>query len=166
MSEVENQKIIDALLPTLITLDNFDKGNIQNDDKSKESYKITVEDSIVYINQTRNTLKAQGKDVGLFGVDNSFGLKKVIDTLYSTYDDIDLYPYFEDKAANLLYLIIKDHPFVDGNKRIATTLFDFYTIKNGVKVGIYPSFALHIAESKPNEKELTIDLIINQIQKK
>jgi death-on-curing family protein len=166
MSENDKKKFIDALVPTLITLENFDKGTIINKTKQPEIKKITLEDAIELIGNTRESLNENNQEVRYFGIDNSNGLAKVIDTIYSTYDNEDLYPFFEDKAANLLYLIIKNHPFVDGNKRIATMLFDYYTETNGHKVTIIPSFPLHIAESKPLNKDLMVDLIISQIQEK
>jgi death-on-curing family protein len=166
MSELDRKKFIESLIPTLITLESYDKGTIVNKTKEQENRKITLEESIDLIDGTREFLSDKNQETKFFGVDNTKGLQKIIDTIYSTYDNQDLYPFFEDKAANLLYLIIKDHPFVDGNKRIATMLFDYYTYTNGHKVTIIPSFPLHIADSKPIEKDLMVDLIISQIQAK
>ncbi len=166
MSELDRKKFIESLLPTLITLESFDRGVIENKTKVQEVRKITLEESIDLIEGTREFLTESNQETKYFGIDNTKGLKKIIDTIYSTYDNQDLYPFFEDKAANLLYLIIKDHPFVDGNKRVATMLFDFYSYTNGHKVTIIPSFPLHIAQSKPQDKQLMIDLIISQIQAK
>ena len=89
---------------------------------------------------------------------------------YQSFDGKDLYPTIEEKAANFLYLIIKNHEFIDGNKRIAATLFiyflDFYNIlfKDNIKVidnNTLVALTLLIAQSNPKEKEIMVDLVMN-----
>jgi prophage maintenance system killer protein len=166
MSDNDRKLFISSILDTLITLENFDRGELKLKTKKKELTELKLEEAIEVINDARIGLIQRGEEVKFFGVDNTSGLQKVIKTIYATFDDQDLYPNFEDKAANLLYLIIKDHPFVDGNKRIGTVLFDYYTMINNNRVTIIPSFPLLIAQSNPKEKELMINLIITQIQAK
>jgi prophage maintenance system killer protein len=164
MFNKEYQDYINVLLPTLISLEQYDKGAINLKDKSKEKYKIHLELFQELINKTKTSLTESGEKINFFGIDNNNGLKNVIDTLYSTYDNIELYPFFEDKASNLLYLITKDRPFVDGNKRIGTLLYRFYCILNGYDVVINPQLPLFVAESNPKDKDLIIDLIISSLQ--
>lgn len=90
--------------------------------------------------------------------------------IYQTFDGNDLYSSIEEKAANFLYLIIKNHVFIDGNKRIAATLFiyflEFYNLlyKDGKQVidnNTLVAITLLIAQSNPKEKEILVDLVMN-----
>jgi prophage maintenance system killer protein len=164
MSEQETQQLIQQLLPTLITLEQFDKGSIQIKPKVEEKQKLALEKCKQIIFDTKQSLKEQNQETGFFGLDNGENLKSILGNLYATFGGIELYPSFEDKAANLLYLIIKDHPFVDGNKRIASLLFNFYAQINGKNIYIIPSLPLQIAQSRPEDKALIIDLIISLLQ--
>lgn len=98
------------------------------------------------------------------------GLKAIIGTIYQSFDGKDLYPTVEEKAANFLYLVTKNHTFIDGNKRIAATLFIYFlkfydmlykdsefVIDNKTLVAI----TLLIAQSNPKDKDILIDLVIN-----
>jgi death-on-curing family protein len=110
----------------------------------------------------------------LFGTDADKKLNTIISTINQTYDGDFLYRSIEEKAANLLYLIIKDHPFFDGNKRIGAMLFvyylklnDYFLDKNGKEKfseNALITLALLVASSNPNEKELMINLIIRLVQ--
>ena len=106
----------------------------------------------------------------LFALERDKGLQAIIEDIYQTFDGKDVYSTIEEKAANFLYLITKNHTFIDGNKRIAATLFiyflDFYNIlyKNDKQVidnNTLVAITLLIAQSNPNEKELLIDLVLN-----
>ena len=96
--------------------------------------------------------------------------REIIRTIYNTFDGKDLYSTIEEKASNFLYLIIKNHVFIDGNKRIAATLFiyflNYYNIlykdnKQVIDNNTLVAVTLLIAESNPNEKEILIDLVMN-----
>lgn len=98
------------------------------------------------------------------------GLKEIIGTIYQSFDGKDLYPTIEEKVANFLYLIIKNHVFIDGNKRIAATLFiyflEFYNIlyienKQIIDNNTLVAITLLIAESNPKEKNILTDLVMN-----
>ncbi len=98
------------------------------------------------------------------------GLKSIIGNIYQSFNNEDVYKSIEEKSANFLYLIVKNHVFVDGNKRIAASLFvyflNFYNIlhKNGKQVidnNTLTALTLLIAESNPKEKDVIIDLIMN-----
>ena len=109
-------------------------------------------------------------DSDLFALERNEGLKAIIGTVYQSFDGKDLYPSIEEKAANFLYLIIKNHTFIDGNKRIAATLFiyflKFYNIlfnndKPVIDNNTLVAMTLLIAQSNPKEKEILIDLVMN-----
>lgn len=106
----------------------------------------------------------------IFGLERNRGLEFIIKTIYQSYDNKDLYVSIEEKAANLLYFVIKNHVFIDGNKRIGATLFiyflNFYNILyNGDRQVIddntLVAITLLIAQSDPKEKEVLIDLVMN-----
>jgi DNA ligase (NAD+) len=106
----------------------------------------------------------------LFGREsNNNKMKAILGNLLQTFDGHELYPSIEEKAAYLLYLIIKDHPFIDGNKRIGCLLFLTYLQHVGVSTShlnnsSLTAIALLIAESEPSQMEIMIKLIINLIQ--
>lgn len=104
----------------------------------------------------------------LFGLEKSDSFKSAIETIHQTFDGIELYPSLEDKAANLLYLITKNHAFADGNKRIAATIFLYFLEKNKVLyINDKPrisnttlaTITILVASSNPNDKENMINLI-------
>lgn len=106
----------------------------------------------------------------IFALERDKGLGSIINNIYQSFDGNDVYPTLEEKAANFLYLIVKNHVFIDGNKRIAATLFiyflHFYNIltiedKNIIDNNTLAALTILIAESNPKEKNIMIDLIIN-----
>ena len=110
------------------------------------------------------------KKVISFGVERDNGLDSIIKNIYQSFDRKSIYESIQEKAANFLYLIVKNHVFVDGNKRIAATLFiyflNYYDIlyKNEKQIidnNTLTALTLLIAESNPKEKEIIIDLVMN-----
>ncbi|MEG0994856.1 MAG: RhuM family protein, partial [Bacilli bacterium] len=109
-------------------------------------------------------------DSDLFALERNNGLESIINNIYLSYDNKDVYPTIEEKSANFLYLIVKNHSFIDGNKRIAATLFiyflQFYDIlyinnQQIIDNNTLVALTLLIAESNSSEKSIIIDLIIN-----
>lgn len=103
-------------------------------------------------------------------MERDFGLKSILNNIYQSFDKKDLYPTLEEKATNLLYMTVKNHVFIDGNKRIAATLFiyflQFYNIlykdeKQIIDNNTLVALTLLIAESNPKEKNIIIELIMN-----
>lgn len=105
----------------------------------------------------------------LFGFERDHQLQGILGNISQTFDGKDLYPSAEEKAACLLYFVIKDHPFSDGNKRIGSLLFLLFLDENGLleKSGINENglvtLALLIAESDPRQKDLLVGLVINLV---
>ena len=113
-------------------------------------------------------------DSDLFALERDQGLKAIIGNIYQSFDGKDLYPTTEEKAANFLYLITKNHIFIDGNKRIAATLFIYFLEfnnllfkdnKNVIDNNTLVAITLLIAQSNPKEKDILIDLIMNFLKK-
>ena len=106
----------------------------------------------------------------IFALEKNHGLKSIINNIYLSFDGKDVYTTIEEKAANFLYLIIKNHTFIDGNKRIAATLFIYFLkyydilIRDGKQVidnNTLVAMTLLIAQSNPKEKEILVDLVMN-----
>ena len=158
-------KVINEYNDALDLLDEYDhrvlkrpKGTISNDIITYENCLDII--SLLKFNSQSN----------IFGLERNKGLLSVVNNVYASFDNKDVYSSIEEKASNFLYLIIKNHVFIDGNKRIAATLFiyflEYYHIlfKNNKRVidnNTLVALTLLIAESNPKEKSIIIDLIMN-----
>ena len=158
-------KVINNYSNALNLLDDYDHKRIIKPSGTKDNKKITYEDCMNVIGKLKFN-----SDSNLFALERDEGLKEVIGTIYQSFDGKDLYPTIEEKAANFLYLITKNHTFIDGNKRIAATLFiyflEFYNIlynENGqiIDNNTLVAITLIIAQSNPKEKNILIDLVMN-----
>jgi len=158
-------KVINEYSKALNLLDEYDHKSIKKIKGSISDLRITYKDCIDIINKLKFN-----EDSDLFALERNNGLESIIDDIYQTYDGVDLYNSIEEKAANFLYIIVKNHVFIDGNKRIAATLFiyflQFYNIlyKDNIKVidnNTLTAITLLIAESNPKEKNIIVDLVIN-----
>ncbi len=158
-------KVINNYSNALNLLDDYDHKKITKPNGTKNNKKITYEDCKKIVSQLKF-----GNDSELFALERDEGLKSIIGDIYQSFDGKDLYPTIQEKAANFLYLITKNHTFIDGNKRIAATLFIYFlkfynilyneqdqVIDNNTLVAI----TLLIAESNPKEKDMLIDLVMN-----
>lgn len=157
--------VIGSYSKALDLLDDYDHRTLKKIDGSKDARKIKYEDCIEIINKLRFN-----EESNLFAIERDKGLSSIINNIYQSFDGKDVYKSIEEKASNFLYLIVKNHTFIDGNKRIAATLFiyflNFYNIlyKNNKQVidnNTLAALTLLIAESNPKEKEVIIDLIMN-----
>ena len=158
-------EVINNYSAALDLLDDYDHHKIVKPKGIKDDREITYENCQEIISMLKF-----GSDSDLFGLERNQGLKSIINTIYQSFGGKDLYPTIEEKAANFLYLITKNHTFIDGNKRIAATLFiyflNFYNIlyKENCQVidnNTLVALTLLIAESNPKEKEILIDLVMN-----
>lgn len=157
-------------------LEKYDKGELKREANAKEKKKIEYERSMEEILSLRSDLMKKGQASEIFGLERERSFKAVVGNIYQTFGKKELYPSLEEKAAYLLYFTIKDHPFSDGNKRIGCFLFVLFLMKNkylyskkGEKKfnsNALVALALLVAESKPKEKDLMVDLIINLISGK
>lgn len=162
-------KVINNYSKALNLLDDYDHKRLVKPDGTKNNNKITYEDCINIVGKLKFN-----SDSDIFALERNEGLKSIVATIYQSFDGKDLYPTIEEKAANFLYLITKNHVFIDGNKRIAATLFIYFlkfynllyspkgqVIDNNTLVAI----TLLIAQSNPKEKEILIDLVMNFLNK-
>jgi prophage maintenance system killer protein len=165
-------KVITDYTYALDTLDRYDYQSLEINETTEETYfRATYEDAIEAI----DTLRRKFGSGGLFGNEKDQSFQSSINTIYQTFDGNDLYPSIEEKAAMLLYLVIKNHSFSDGNKRIAAFLFLWFLEKNDV---LYKSngfklienntlvaLTLMIAQSKTEEKDVMIKVVVNLINR-
>ena len=158
-------KVINDYSNALNLLDDYDYKRINKPQGTISNDKINYEDCINII----NTLKFNNNS-NLFALERNKGLDSIINTIYQSFDGKDLYISIEEKAANFLYLIVKNHVFVDGNKRIGATLFIYFLgyykllYKDGKQIidnNTLVAITLLIAESNPKEKEVLVDLVMN-----
>ena len=158
-------RVINNYSKSLGLLDDYDHRKVVKI-KGIISDEIITYDECMYIIDSLKT----NFDSDIFALERSFGLKSIINNIYQTYGGEDVYKSVEEKCANFFYMIIKNHVFIDGNKRIAATLFIyilfFYDIlykddKQVIDNNTLVALTLLIAESNPKEKEILVDVIIN-----
>ena len=165
-------KIISQYAYALDILDQYDYQKLEIKNTSgKETYRLTYKEAMKQIILVK---KAYGNS-SLFGNEKDDSFKSSISTVYQTFDGKDLYPSIEEKAANLLYFITKNHSFSDGNKRIAAFLFLYFLERNEILFdsngnkriadNTLVALTLMIAVSKPEEKDTMIKVIVNLINK-
>jgi prophage maintenance system killer protein len=165
-------KIISDYAYALDILDQYDYQSLQiRDTSGKETFQLTYKEAI---NQIQLAKRVHGNS-GLFGQEKDKSFRSSIATIYQTFGGTDLYPSIEEKAANLLYFITKNHSFSDGNKRIAAFLFLYFLERNGILFdrngnkriadNTLVALTLMIAVSKPDEKETMTKVIVNLINK-
>ena len=158
-------KVINNYSNALNLLDDYDHKTVTRPKGTNSNDKITYENCINIIDMLKFN-----NDSSLFALERDKGLQAIIGDIYQSFDGKDLYPTIEEKAANFLYLITKNHTFIDGNKRIAATLFiyflEFYNIlfKNNKRIidnNTLVALTLLIAQSNPKEKNILVDLVMN-----
>jgi len=166
-------KIISQYAYALDILDKYDYQSLQIEDTSgKETYQLTYNEAIKHI-QIAKTAYGNSE---LFGQEKDKSFRSSLSAIYQTFDGKDLYPSIEEKAANLLYFITKNHSFIDGNKRIAALLFLTFLERNGILLDDYGmkriadnalvALTIMIAVSKPEDKDTMIKVIVNLINKR
>ena len=158
-------RVIGSYSKALDLLDDYDHRTLLKPKGNNSKKRIKYEDCLQIINRLRFN-----EESDIFAIERDRGLESIIGDIYQTYDGKDVYMSVEEKAANFLYMIVKNHIFIDGNKRIAATLFiyflNYYDIlyqdsKQVIDNNTLTALTLLIAESNPKEKEVIIDLIIN-----
>ncbi|AVC44949.1 hypothetical protein B4919_09220 [Francisella tularensis subsp. novicida] len=155
-------------------LQGYDDQSLEEITQTKESkFILDYDEAKAAIAELKNILIAKGEATELFGQEKAGELKGNLQNIYQSFAGEDLLPSVEAKAANLLYYIIKGHPFNDGNKRIGAYLFVLFLHKNGIlykpngetKINdnALASIALLVAQSAPSQKEIIIKLVMNML---
>jgi prophage maintenance system killer protein len=166
-------QVIDDYARTWHLLLAYDENRLESSvsDSAEVISDLSVADARMLVNRLRETLSARGEATHLFGLEREHQLGASLAAIEHTFGGIALYRSAQARAAHLLYFLIKDHPFVDGNKRIGTLLFLEYLRRNGLlrlSTGLlrFPdsamvAIALLVAASEPSQKELMVRLILN-----
>jgi death-on-curing family protein len=168
-SEILN--LLSAYSKTLTLLEQYDQEKLFLAKKSRAKFILGYTEASRIISEIKNSLISQKEASQLFGQENGEKFKAILGAIYQTFGKKELYPSLEEKAAHLLYFIIKDHPFVDGNKRIASFLFVYFLDRNNylyknsgekkINDNALTALSLLIAVSAPAEKEKLIKIITN-----
>ena len=171
----QEQEILDLLAnysKTLTLLEQYDKEKLKLTKKTRGKFVLGYDEAKRVIVVIKKNLIIKKEANGLFGQENNDRFRAIIGNIYQTFDGKELYSSFEEKAAHLLYFAIKDHPFVDGNKRIASFLFIYFLDRNNylyrscerkINDNALVALALLIAASEPKEKDILIKIITNLI---
>ncbi len=159
--------VLQKYLPSLTLLDEYNTGRLQAPQGSAPAWKLDYAEALDVV----RSLPFYSSS-GLFGRERDNQFAGIISSPYQGFGDQDLYPSVQSKAANLLYLVVKDHPFMDGNKRSAAALFIHFLDKNGilrngerllVEGNALAAMTLMIALSDPSEKDSMVALVENFI---
>ena len=173
---IESQDLLDVVVDytyALDTLDNYDYERLSIEKTTQQAlFYATYENAMEQIERLRNKFGASV----LFGNEKDDSFKSSIGQIYQTFDGKELYPSVEEKAAMLLYLVTKNHSFSDGNKRIAATLFLWFLNNNKILYNSDGSkriadstlvaLTLMIAESKTEEKDVMVKVVVNLINQR
>lgn len=168
LDESEVLNVIEAYQNALSLLDDYDHGSLSKPKGTDSIYRLTYEECRKLIDKMRF-------ESAVFGVEKEEGkLNGILAAVYQNVFGQELYPSIEEKAANLLYFLIKDHPFADGCKRIGATIFLEFLNKNHhliidgrqvISDSALVAITLMIAESRPEEKETMVKLVMNFLSK-
>lgn len=160
--------VIESYSIALDLLDDYDHQTMKRPAGSDAVYVLSYEECRSVIDNMRF-----GNDSELFGQEKDGSFRGSIGNIYQSFGGQEIYPTLEEKAANLLYLVTKNHSFGDGNKRIAATMFLYFLDRNGILYDengekllddhTLVALTIMIAESRPEEKEMMISVIMNCI---
>lgn len=160
--------VVESYTQALDLLDDYDHHKVNKPDGKNATYVLSYEECRKVIEEMSFSTESE-----LFGNEKDDSFKGSIGDIYQTFGGQELYPSLQEKAANLLYFVTKNHSFNDGNKRIAATMFLYFLDKNewlfekGKKRfedNTLVALTIMIAESKPEEKEMMINLVMNFLE--
>ena len=160
--------IVESYTDVFKLLDEYDRKQIPRPKGCTGTFMLDYDECIFLIKQMRGKFSSD-----LFSQEKDDSFRSSISVINQSFDGQDLYPSVQEKAANLLYLIIKNHSFLDGNKRIGCSLFLYYLDRNGllfkgldkrIADSTLVAVALMIAESRPEEKESMVALVMNFLE--
>ncbi len=164
LDEKEVLNVVETYADALTMLDDYDHGCLEKPNGKDTIYRLSYE-------ECRNLIDSMRFESDVFGVEKETGkLEGILAAVYQNVFGKEVYPSIEEKAANLLYFLIKDHPFADGCKRIGATIFLEFLNKNNhlfidhrqiVSNSALVAITLMIAESGPEEKETMVKLVMN-----
>jgi death-on-curing family protein len=169
--EKEILNLLSSYAKTLTLLEEYDNGKLKKIKGKKAKFVLKYEECQRIIREIKTELITKKEASELFGQESDEKLKGILGNIYQTFDGKELYYSLEEKSAHLLYFVIKDHPFIDGNKRIASFLFVYFLDKNNylyrasgekkINDNALTALTLLIAVSDPKEKDKLVKIITN-----
>ena len=168
-------EIITNYTHSFILLNQFDSNSLPEEKLNENiSYEIQFDEAIDAINELKKLLMKKKEASSLFGNRKDESFDGILKSVIQTFDGQYLYKSIEEQAAHLLYFVIKNHPFTDGNKRIGAFLFVWFLEKNKhrfkksgelkINDNALVALALLVAQSNPDDKEIMIKLVVNLIR--
>ncbi len=158
--------VVESYTNALDLLDDYDHQRIEKPlDGSNMIYRLSYEECRHIVEKMKREITSD-----LFGRERDGVFEGALNSIYATFDGVDLYPTIEEKATHLLYFLVKDHGLYDGNKRVATAVFLEFLNKNGklfingkkvIENNTLVALVIMIAESRPQEKDLMVNLVLN-----
>ncbi len=174
--EKELLSIITDYTNTWLTFYQFDKGTLKLEGSKQKVKYLEPEQIMKTITRFKARLIKEKEASDIFGQEVGNKLSSLLGNVKQTFRKKDLYPTLDEKAAHLLYFAVKDHPFVDGNKRIGALLFLLFLVENNyllnkrgerkINDAALTALTLLVAEGNPSQKNVMIKLIVNLINKK
>lgn len=174
LTDNESRGLLDVITnyaSTWLLLQKYDQDHLSEPKTKKASKKLDYQFCSRAIQQLKKELINKKEASEIFGNERGEQFQGILGNIYQTFDKYDLYPSIEEKAAHLLYFIIKDHPFTDGNKRIGSFLFIVFLAKNAylyrkngerkINDNALTALALLIAQSNPKHKNLMVKLVMH-----
>ncbi len=164
-------RVISDYAYALTLLDRYDHGTLAIEETTRKALHVIEYDEAIGI-----VASMKGEFDGLFGLEKDQGFKSALGAIYQTFGGEELYPSVEEKGANLLYFVVKNHAFSDGNKRIGAALFIYFLGRNGILYrpdgskrladNALVALTLLIAESRPDEKETIVKVVVSLINQR
>ncbi len=177
LDEIEAKGFLDIITKyakSWILLNQFDENRLETPQGGTTIFVLDYDEAKKEIAKLKQDMIEKKEATNLFGIERENSFEGILRNIYQTFGGEELLPSVEEKAANLFYYIVKDHPFTDGNKRIGAFMFILFLSKNDylydgdgelkINANALVSLALLIASSKADEKELIVKLIMNLIQ--
>ncbi|MBQ9003899.1 MAG: virulence protein RhuM/Fic/DOC family protein, partial [Eggerthellaceae bacterium] len=170
--DLETRQVLDIVQSYTVALDlldDYDHQRLQTPKGNAATYVLDYEECRLVIDSMRF-----GNESELFGAEKDDSFKGSIGNIYQSFGGKDIYPSLQEKAANLLYFVVKNHSFLDGNKRIAATMFLYFLDRNGalfeegrklIDDSTLVAITIMIAESKPEEKDAMVALVMNFLER-
>ena len=178
LSAIETKGLLEIITNythSFILLNQFDSNSLPEEKLNENiSYEIQFDEAIAAINELKKLLIKKKEASSLFGNRKDESFDGILKSVIQTFDGQYLYKSIEEQAAHLLYFVIKNHPFTDGNKRIGAFLFVWFLEKNKhrfkksgelkINDNALVALALLVAQSNPDDKEIMIKLVVNLIR--
>ncbi|MBI4995036.1 virulence protein RhuM/Fic/DOC family protein [Candidatus Peregrinibacteria bacterium] len=164
---INAMELVKMFANTWLSLDAYDKSKLPKTGATKRQVEFTAEELTQALQKLKHELMSKGEATGLFGSERGGqSVSGIVGNIFQTFDGKDLYPTVEEKAAHLLYFMVKNHPYVDGNKRSGAFSFVWFLKQAGIlnparlTAEALTALTLFVAESSPKDKDKMVGLVL------